>query len=201
MRANLETGKFQFIVLMNQLDERLRNLITFVNSNSRFRILGLELDFYRHGDLDILIPHLYGAEARTLASTDASRTRGRTWTEEEFFAQAAEQLEPSQAARLRALYEWALRNGEVRFSTTMDLGGFNVVFPGITRGRFFKLLTDGTLVLPLSRLGDLEPRFRAELNAAGFVIPEVAKKPMIPVDEWGERLDAFIGAMSRVIEG
>lgn len=104
VRANLEAGQFQFVVLMNQLDERLRNLITFVNSNSRFRILGLELDFYRHGDLDILIPRLYGTEARTLSAGEPS-SRARKWTEAEFFAQVSERLATRDVSKVRALFD------------------------------------------------------------------------------------------------
>jgi hypothetical protein len=198
VRANLEAGQFQFVVLMNQLDDRLRSLITFVNSNSRFRILGLELDFYRHGDLDILIPRLYGTEARTLASTD-SGTRARKWSESDFFEQVGERLKPKGAARVRELYDWALRTGEVRFSTTSDLAAFNVAFLQVSRNRFFKLLSDGTLVLPLSRLGDLEAQFRAELRAVGFAIPEDAKKPMLPLNEWSDRMQEFMSAVTRCL--
>lgn len=198
VRANLEAGQFQFVVLMNQLDDRLRSLITFVNSNSRFRILGLELDFYRHGDLDILIPRLYGAEARSLATTD-SGTRARKWSESDFFEQVSERLEPEGAAQVRALYEWALREGEVRFSTTSDLAAFNVAFPQVSRQRFFKLLSDGTLILPLSRLGEFELRFRDELRVSGFDIPDDAKKPMFQLREWSNRSQAFVDAVSRCI--
>ena len=198
VRANLEAGQFQFVVLMNQLDERLRSLITFVNSNSRFRILGLELDFYRHGDLDILIPRLYGAEARTLASTD-SGTGARKWSEGPFFEQVRERLKTAEAELVRELYNWALRTGEIRFSTTSDLAAFNVVFPQVSRSRFFKLLSDGTLVLPLSRLGTFEPQLRAELRGVGFDIPDDAKKPMVPITEWRDRVQEFMAAVTRCI--
>ena len=135
----------------------------------------------------------------TLASTE-SGTGARKWSEGPFFEQVRERLTDAEAARVRELYDWALGAGEVRFSTTSDLAAFNVVFPQVSRNRFFKLLSDGTLVLPLSRLGNLESRLRAELRAAGFDVPDDAKKPMVPLSEWRDRTHDFIGAITRCID-
>ncbi len=62
VQQNAAAGRFWFVVLMDRLDDRLRELISFVNANSRFKVLGVELNLYQDGDLEILIPTLYGAE-------------------------------------------------------------------------------------------------------------------------------------------
>ena len=84
-------------------------------------------------------------------------------------------------------------------STTADVAAFNVAFPQVSRNRFFKLLSDGTLILPLSRLGELERQFRDELRVSGFAIPEEAKKPTFQLKEWSNRPQAFMAAVSRCI--
>ena len=61
---NVIEGQFRFVVLMDQVDERLKDLIAYVNANSEFEILGVALDFYEDGDIHILIPTLHGAEAK-----------------------------------------------------------------------------------------------------------------------------------------
>lgn len=56
MRRNLEHGNFKFIVLMDAIDDALRDLITYINQKSQFDIYGVEVEFYRHLDYEILIP-------------------------------------------------------------------------------------------------------------------------------------------------
>jgi hypothetical protein len=46
LTQNVVEGRFRFVVLMDQIDERLKDLIAFVNANSAFEILGVALDFY-----------------------------------------------------------------------------------------------------------------------------------------------------------
>jgi hypothetical protein len=60
----LNTGTFKFVVLMDKLHDRLRDLIVYMNSNSNFDIYAVELEYYRHKDFEIIIPHLYGAEVK-----------------------------------------------------------------------------------------------------------------------------------------
>jgi hypothetical protein len=64
VRQNLREGSFRFVVLMDHLEDRLRDLLVFVNQNSRFNIYGVEMEFYKFEDYEILIPKLYGAEVK-----------------------------------------------------------------------------------------------------------------------------------------
>lgn len=56
LAENLMAGRLRFVVLMDQLDDRLRNLISFVNSNRKFTVYGVELDFYKFDEYTIVIP-------------------------------------------------------------------------------------------------------------------------------------------------
>jgi hypothetical protein len=78
MRRSLSEGRFQFIVLMDQLEDRLRTLISFVNANSNFRVLGCELEFYQHDGFEILIPRLYGAEVRSVVASSSTKRSNLT---------------------------------------------------------------------------------------------------------------------------
>ncbi|MCA1642298.1 MAG: hypothetical protein LC785_10195 [Acidobacteria bacterium] len=64
IRRNLRDGNFRFVVLMDHLEDRLRDLLLFVNQNSNFNIYGVEMRFYKFEDYEILIPQLYGAEVK-----------------------------------------------------------------------------------------------------------------------------------------
>lgn len=64
VRQNLRDGSFRFVVLMDHIEDRLRDLLVFVNQNSLFNIYGVEMEFYKFEDYEILIPKLYGAEVK-----------------------------------------------------------------------------------------------------------------------------------------
>jgi len=67
VRQNLREGDFRFVVLMDHLEDSLKDLLIFVNQNSRFTIYGVEMEFYKFEDYEILIPKLYGAEVKKSA--------------------------------------------------------------------------------------------------------------------------------------
>ena len=83
MKECLEDGKFAFMVLMDQVDDRLRDLISYVNTNSNFQVYAVELEYYQHDSYEILMPHVYGAEVKTPDSE--SKASVPEWTEERFF--------------------------------------------------------------------------------------------------------------------
>lgn len=70
----LSEGRFTAVVLMDRLSQQLRDLISFLNDNSRFQLLAVELDYYSHNGSEIVSPRLYGAEVRRNAGVkDGSR--------------------------------------------------------------------------------------------------------------------------------
>ena len=111
IERNVSEGRFRFVVLMDRLDDRLRDMIRFVNQNSRFDILGVELDFYQHGEFEIIIPNLFGAEIRKEVESSSGRPK-RTWDEERFFGEAVHLLSPEKVSAMRSLYDWATASAD-----------------------------------------------------------------------------------------
>jgi hypothetical protein len=64
LRDNLDDGNFKFVVLMDKIHNQLKNLIIYINQNSRFNIYGVELDYYKYESYEILIPKMFGAEVK-----------------------------------------------------------------------------------------------------------------------------------------
>jgi hypothetical protein len=64
LRLNMNGGVLKFVVLMDRLSDRLKDLIVYINENSKFDVYAVELEYYRHDDYEILIPRLYGAEVK-----------------------------------------------------------------------------------------------------------------------------------------
>jgi hypothetical protein len=65
---SLAKGQFTAIILMDHLSKGLKDLILFINANSRFRCWAVELEYYRHGDTEIAYPRLFGAESRAVGA-------------------------------------------------------------------------------------------------------------------------------------
>jgi hypothetical protein len=90
MRINLNEGNLKFVILMDSLDERLKDLILYVNQNSQFDIYAVQLEFYKFDKYEIAIPRLFGAEVKKRAGGSAS-PRGK-WDESSFIAKVKDDL-------------------------------------------------------------------------------------------------------------
>ena len=82
MRENLSHGNFKFVVLMDSIEDRLKDLIMYVNQNSAFDIYGVELEYYKHDSFEIIIPKIYGAQVKKEVKT--KNTNKAVLRDEEF---------------------------------------------------------------------------------------------------------------------
>lgn len=64
MAKNVVNGNIKFVILMDKVEDRLKDLITYVNQNSRFDIYAVDLEYYKHEEFEIIIPKLYGSEVK-----------------------------------------------------------------------------------------------------------------------------------------
>jgi hypothetical protein len=60
IEKNLNEGSFIFVILMDRLTEQLKDLVIFLNQNSNFTIIAVELDYYKFDDYEIITPRLFG---------------------------------------------------------------------------------------------------------------------------------------------
>lgn len=74
MGENLEGGNFKFVVLMDTMHDQLKDLILYMNQNSKFNIYGVELEYYQHNEFEIIIPKLFGAEVKKDVTAKKSDT-------------------------------------------------------------------------------------------------------------------------------
>lgn len=87
IRANLAEGSIKFVVLMDRLHDALKDLVIFVNQNSKFDLYAVELEYYKHKSFEIIIPKLYGAEVKkdvTSASSNANKPKWDMSSNDEF---------------------------------------------------------------------------------------------------------------------
>jgi len=68
---NIKSGNIKFVILMDSVEDRLKDLVTYVNQNSRFDIYAVDLEYYKHDKFEIVIPKLYGAEVKKTIAQDS----------------------------------------------------------------------------------------------------------------------------------
>jgi hypothetical protein len=103
IKESVRTGRINFVVVMDAIEDRLKQLISFLNENSNFSLFAVEFEYYNYENLEIIYPRTYGAEIKK----DRTTTRGapKNWDEASFFEEAKSKLNLVDFERLRAFYE------------------------------------------------------------------------------------------------
>ncbi len=80
MRFNLKDGNIKFVILMDSMDERLKDLIIYVNQNSQFDIYAVQLEYYKFEQYEIMIPKIFGVEVKkNVKGSSSTRQPGIKW--------------------------------------------------------------------------------------------------------------------------
>lgn len=104
LKRCLNDGDIKFVILMDSMDERLKDLIIYVNQNSQFDIYAVKLEFYKFNEHEIIIPKIFGVEVKKNVK---GYTSGPQWDEKSFFNEfeRKEMIEERKVAR--GINDWA----------------------------------------------------------------------------------------------
>lgn len=113
LEENLHKGSIRLVIAVDELVEPLRATVSFLNSFSTFDLLILQLrEFKLDSRRGVFIPSLFGY---TRPPTNAIERR--SWTREEFLADAEQQRSSEEVKVIRALYELAAITGRAQLGT------------------------------------------------------------------------------------
>lgn len=210
MKSNVDAGSFRFVVLMDHLDDRLKDLITYMNQNSRFDLFGVELEFYKHGELEIIIPRLFGAEVKKTVGSSSSPSNRRNWDETSFFEDASNHIEADQLASLRTMYEWSRKHSdEIKWGTGSLRGSFNPRFYNVSDKSIFSIFSDGELRLNFGWLQEPEQSKKYAEKFGNKLRTEIEYLPIpenfaneyvsLPIKSWSDNLDMFLNIAENVL--
>ena len=115
IKRNLNEGNFRFVVLMNKLHDKLKDLIVFINQNSRFDIFGVELEYYKYKDFEVMIPKLFGSEVKKEVGNTAKR---KYWNWESFSQQRLQNFGDEVVMVARSIIDFAEKNAMVIFTVS-----------------------------------------------------------------------------------
>lgn len=124
MRKNLDEGNLKFVVLMDRLEDRLKDLITYINQNSEFDIYAVEVEFYKHEDQEIVIPKIYGTEVKKDLKIRAPAKRW-TW---DLLASRLQEVGEAEVAAATHIIDWTNKNDVKIDWSTSQRGGFILCF-------------------------------------------------------------------------
>ena len=181
MRGNLKDGNLKFVILMNSLDERLKDLILYVNQNSQFDIFAVELEYYKYEDYEIMIPKLFGMEVK---KNITQRPASQQWNEISFLSEL-ERCGNSQAKQLVIqILEWAQSKAlPVNWGKGRTVGTF---YPTISCSErecgLFGVYTTGNIEINFQNLLLSSEEQKTEMRNRLNSIPKVSLKS---AQTWG----------------
>ena len=80
---NFSNSRFKFVIVMDEVDDKNKNIVGFLTENSEFTIILIEFKHYSHDGNDIIVPELYGHEIeKTKRST---QRKHYDWDRQELF--------------------------------------------------------------------------------------------------------------------
>lgn len=199
-KRNLDDGVLRFVVLMDKMDDRLRDLILYVNQNSQFDIYAVEFEFYKHETFEIVIPKIFGTEVKKDISVSSSSSK-RTWNEAQLLDQAKSTLAPGVFANFKKIYDFSKEHATEFNLGSGAKGSFSPIFSSISRRSIFTLYTNGYLrinfhwiVHPDGTNREKVQSFKEKLESIGFDIPTnyTEVRPGYDPEVWSPDTDKFL---------
>lgn len=192
LKNNVKDGKFKFVILMDKLQSKLKDLILFINENSRFDILAVEMEYYKHEDYEVMIPKLFGAEIKKPPLSPE-------WDEGKFFTAATEKIGQNEnLKKVQELFNFARDNSILDWGRGVESGTFTfkIKHPKSKSGivSIFTVYTNGSIRFRFGNIGRTLGEHEAKLFfdklkalpvAEHWVKEEVIKVfgPKVPIQE------------------
>ncbi|HAU66050.1 MAG: hypothetical protein A2017_05480 [Lentisphaerae bacterium GWF2_44_16] len=206
VRDNLNNGVFHFVVLMDKLDDRLKDLILYVNQNSQFDVYAVEFEYYKHDAYEIIIPKIFGTEVKKDIAVSSSTDTRRKWTEELLLQDAKQRLSPDEFKGFEQIYAFSKQHAsEIRLGTGM-YGSFSPVFGTICERSLFTLSTDKRLSFNFEWTAkvneQLAQMFKEKLETIGFSFSENFKelRPSVMAEEWLPRTKEILDILDQLLD-
>lgn len=196
VRQNLSKGNYRFVVLLDKVDDKLKDLILFINENSRFDLFGVEFEYYKHEEYEILIPKLFGAEVKKDIAAGVRSVK----QDDEFFRRKVNEVgDKGLVNAISDLYEFGRTEmAEPDYGTGHDLGRayLRLEYPNAKNGFIY--------IMSLKSDGRLKIGFWAIKNGIigkdGERLSQLLRdklSKLIAIKKWYERTDKELGEGKR----
>jgi hypothetical protein len=204
LKNNLSDGNFIFFVIMDELNDDLKNQIKFLNmkTDNTFAIYAIKMEKYLHDGYTIMVPKLFGFEAKEATSKS---NISKQWDEISFFEEAANNLNTEGVQALQKLYDFSEKIADrIGWGSSFQVY-FNKISP---RRSLYYVYPDGRFVFNSHMLQDTpgaqrySDEFKEKLSKIrGITIPDgyPESSPRFLIDVWSPVVDDFISAVKNLI--
>lgn len=222
LSRNLSGGRFRLIVAVDAITAELRSTIGFLNEHTSddVQVLALEIAHVRDGDIEIVVPTVYGEEA-----AEAKSSRRGKYGEADLLAVLEEGCSPEGYEAIGRLWAWLRENAtKVNFGGTSTPSASVWVTVDNLAAALFTIYSwrevSGSLLavnfdwlrwrsVPDERLAEIATFIRERVPAArpvleGLEEAEFKKRPSLRIDEVLTQpgaVDAFIELVQRLGAG
>jgi len=210
IKRNLQQGNIKFVILMDAVDDRLKDLIVYVNQNSQFDIYAVQMEYYKFESYEIIIPKLFGVEVKKNMATINVGPRP-IWDEPSFVAQVKENL-TNNSEKLISIYNFfKLKADKIKWGTGSINGSFAPIIDELCKTISpFSFYSDGTIIVKFSWLDHYGNKkavdrfydvFASELtNKTKIKIPEDdPRKFKITPEDFLKNYDGIMSAIKKSI--
>lgn len=207
MQRNLREGNLKFVILMDSMEERLKDLIIYVNQNSQFDIYAVELEYYKFNEYEIMIPKIFGVEVKKNVSSGTSSKRNK-WDESKFLDYAKQNLPQEIYSQVFKLFEFSKNNASAINYGTGAYPAFSPIFSQISDKSLFTLTLDNVTRLSINfewafRENEaLGKKFNDRLVEIGIKMPKdyLQLRPSIDSKQWRDKTDGIIKIIKELIK-
>lgn len=206
VRTNLNNGVFHFVVLMDKIDDRLKDLILYVNQNSQFDIYAVEFEYYKHETHEIIIPRIFGTEVKKDIAVSTSSSARKKWTEEALLEDAKQKLSSEEYRGFEKIYNFSKEHASEMRLGTGSYGSFSPIFGDISDRSLFTLSTDKRLAFNFEWTAkvseSLVESYRDKLESIGLSFPDNYKelRPSVMTEEWLPKTEDFTTVIEELLK-
>jgi len=211
MKKNLSSANYKFIILMDTLHDRLKDLISFINQNSQFDIYTVEMEHYNYQGLEITIPKLFPTQIKKMTGVTRSDGERKKWDENSFFEDVKNKLNEEQYQAVQKLFEFSktISGNNIRWGTGSKNGSFSVIFDKISDRSPYSVFSNGLISLNFHWLNrnEKEKKYRDQFKdklskISGITISSYYTEGgfvKLPIEQWYRVREDFMNAVQDLI--
>lgn len=209
IKINLQQGNIKFVILMDSIDDRLKDLIVYINQNSQFDIYAVQMEYYKFESYEIMIPKLFGVEVKKSMSSIGSRIM-KPWTPDEFLIDTKERLTDEQYKAVERLFNFSKQNSDdLVLGKGQGKATINPIFSRISERKIYGLDSSGKLGFhiewSLSGAKNDETKNKLKLisekmSELGLSVSEGEFRDKNEIEKWAGKIDKIIEILEEIIK-
>lgn len=209
IKRNLQNGNIKFVILMDSVEDRLKDLIVYVNQNSQFDIYAVQMEYYKFEKYEIMIPKLFGVEVKkSMTSNPAGSPRGK-YDKKSFFEEVKKVISETELESISMLYNFSNKSAdEIHWGTGVKQGSFSARFNKLGNRPLFVIYSDGKMRISTEypkreanqeQIANLDKVNLAMKNIGIDINPE-SERTAFSIEEWSNKVSEIIKTISEVIK-